>query len=119
MNIIRPTYVTKPWGYEEILFETEHYVSKILHIDEGKRLSLQYHEHKIETLYVMSGEVMFEFFETKDILFTEFIVKPHESIHIQNEVIHRITANVDSKIFETSTPHLYDIVRLEDDYGRV
>ena len=49
--------VPKPWGYELIFAKTERYVGKILHINQGESLSLQYHEVKEETLYVVAGEL--------------------------------------------------------------
>ena len=49
--------VEKPWGYEEIWAETEKYVGKKLIILPGHRLSLQYHEKKEETIYVMEGRL--------------------------------------------------------------
>jgi mannose-6-phosphate isomerase len=51
------THVPKPWGYELIFAHTERYVGKILHINQGESLSLQYHEMKEETLYVVDGEL--------------------------------------------------------------
>ena len=47
----------KPWGREEIFAENERYAGKILHLNAGHSLSLQYHERKDETLYVLEGEV--------------------------------------------------------------
>ena len=49
--------VPKPWGYELIFAENERYAGKILHIAGGELLSLQYHERKDETFYVLRGEV--------------------------------------------------------------
>ena len=47
--------VEKKWGHELIWAETDDYVGKLLHINAGHRLSLQYHEIKEETVYVLSG----------------------------------------------------------------
>ena len=49
--------IKKPWGHELIWAETNDYVGKIIHIDPGHRLSLQYHETKEETVYVLSGQL--------------------------------------------------------------
>ena len=49
--------VPKPWGYELIYAKTGKYVGKILHINRGESLSLQYHEMKEETLFVVRGEL--------------------------------------------------------------
>ena len=55
-----PYRVEKPWGYELIWAKTDRYVGKILHIEPGHVLSLQYHNKKDETIYVQSGRMMFE-----------------------------------------------------------
>src|SRR5262245_41776645 len=52
-----PTRVEKPWGYELIWAATGAYVGKILHIHRGHRLSLQYHEKKVETFLLYSGRM--------------------------------------------------------------
>lgn len=48
----------KPWGYEIWYAVTELYAGKILHIDRGHRLSLQYHEYKDESCYLLAGRVV-------------------------------------------------------------
>lgn len=50
--------VEKPWGFEHIWAETEDYVAKMLHINPKQRLSLQYHETKEETVYVLEGTLL-------------------------------------------------------------
>ena len=50
--------VPKPWGHELIFAENERYAGKILQVEGGHSLSLQYHERKDETLYVLEGEVV-------------------------------------------------------------
>jgi len=49
--------VPKPWGHELIWAHTERYVGKVLVIEAGKRLSLQRHEVKDESIYVLSGRL--------------------------------------------------------------
>ena len=49
-------HVPKPWGHETIWAHTDRYVGKILHIKAGHALSVQYHERKDETVYLLSGE---------------------------------------------------------------
>lgn len=119
MNIIKPTIVKKPWGFEKILFEQSEYISKILHINADQRLSLQLHRFKEETLYVLSGCVYVEFFDDETTLVTTVVLKPDESIHIASNRVHRICATIESEVLETSTPHPTDIIRISDDYGRV
>ena len=53
-----PYRVDKPWGYELIWARTDRYVGKILHVKAGQILSLQYHNHKDETMHVLRGELI-------------------------------------------------------------
>jgi mannose-6-phosphate isomerase len=108
--------VDKPWGHELIFAKTKSYVGKILHIDEGQTLSLQYHREKEETLYLLSGVVLLTLRlngeeEVK-------VMKPGEAYHIPPGLVHRMEAVEDSEIAEVSTTQLDDVVRLEDRYGR-
>ena len=106
--------VEKPWGYEIIWAETDGYVGKLLHINAGHRLSKQYHQIKEETVYVLSG-ILYNY-DADD-----KIQKIHagESLHVLPHQVHRFGANEAAvEIVEVSTPHLDDVVRLEDDYDR-
>ena len=109
--------VEKPWGYEIIWAETDSYVGKVLHVDKGNRLSLQYHEIKEETLFVFKGKILFDTGADKDNL-KQTEVGEGEAFHIPPKTIHRFTSLEDTDLFEVSTNHLMDVVRLEDDYGR-
>ncbi len=108
--------IDKPWGYELIWARASRYVGKILHVDQGESLSLQYHEKKEETLYLIRGLVKLTLRSGAD----EEIVEMQEgqSFHIPPRLIHRIEALEDSDIAEVSTTELDDVVRLEDRYGR-
>jgi mannose-6-phosphate isomerase-like protein (cupin superfamily) len=110
-------HVPKPWGYELIYAKTERYVGKILHINRGQSLSLQYHEMKEETLYVVEGEVRLTIEYEGDR--RELRLRKGEAFHIPPRLIHRMEAIVDTDVAEVSTPELDDVVRLEDRYGRV
>jgi mannose-6-phosphate isomerase len=110
------TRVPKPWGYELIFAHTERYVGKILHINEGESLSLQYHEMKEETLYVVDGELKLTIEHDGDR--RELALRAGEAFHIPPRLIHRMFAVVDTDVAEVSTPELQDVVRLEDRYGR-
>ena len=110
--------VEKPWGYEIRWAINEKYLGKILHIDAGKRLSLQYHEQKDETIYVSEGTLSLELGEGDKV--TELQLNEGHAFHIEPGVIHRFCAPYGCvKLLEVSTPELDDIVRLEDNYGRV
>jgi mannose-6-phosphate isomerase-like protein (cupin superfamily) len=108
--------VDKPWGYELIWAETKDYVGKVLHINKGHKLSRQYHNLKEETFLVQNGEMDLEI--GPDDQRTVFHMKSGESFHCSPKTIHRMIAVTDVDVVEVSTPHLDDVVRLEDDYGR-
>jgi mannose-6-phosphate isomerase-like protein (cupin superfamily) len=108
--------VPKPWGYELIFAKTQRYVGKILHIDRGESLSLQYHEIKEETLFVVAGELKLTIEVDGDR--RELTLRAGEAFHIAPRMIHRMEAIEDTDVAEVSTPELDDVVRLEDRYGR-
>ncbi len=108
--------VAKPWGYELIVAETERYAGKILHLEGGHSLSLQYHERKDETLYVLRGEIQLHV--EVDGEMKEMRLREGESYRIRPGVRHRLRAELSADLVEVSTPELNDVVRLEDAYGR-
>jgi len=110
------TRVEKPWGYELHWAKTDRYVGKLIHVNAGHALSLQYHNQKDETIYLWSGKLLFEI-DVNGTL-TKREMSPGECVHVTPKTIHRMTAIEDSDIFEVSTPELHDVVRLEDRYGR-
>jgi|TARA_R110000824_G_scaffold39325_3_gene119013 quercetin dioxygenase-like cupin family protein len=106
--------IEKPWGHEIIWAETKDYVGKVLHINAGHRLSKQYHEIKEETIYVIKG-ILYNYDENDNIQ----KILPGQSLHVTPHQIHRFGANETAvELVEVSTPHLNDVVRLEDDYKR-
>jgi len=109
--------VDKPWGYELIWGHTDQYVGKILHVEAGQALSLQYHEVKDETMYLLSGEIQIELGDHEDEL-ESYDLKPGQSVHLTPGRRHRLTARSTSDVLEVSTPELDDVVRLGDRYGR-
>ena len=84
----------------------------------GHSLSLQYHERKDESWYVESGRAKLELGATGDPVLHEQVIAPGGAYHYAPGTIHRVTAIEDTTILEVSTPHLDDVVRLEDAYGR-
>ena len=108
--------VEKPWGYELIWAKTKDYVGKILHINQGHKLSLQFHRKKDETIHVQSGRLLFVVDEGAGLVERE--MKPGESYHVKPFMKHRMVALTDCEVLEVSTPELDDVVRLEDSYGR-
>jgi mannose-6-phosphate isomerase len=110
------TRVDKPWGYELHWAKTDRYVGKLIHINKGHALSLQYHNLKDETIYLSSGRMLFEIEVDGKLVGRE--MTPGEAVHVTPKTVHRMTAIEDSDVFEVSTPELQDVVRLEDRYGR-
>jgi mannose-6-phosphate isomerase len=110
------TKVEKPWGYELHWAKTERYVGKVLHVNAGHALSLQYHNRKEETILLWAGHLLFEI--EKNGSLTKLEMKPGDRVHVAPKTVHRMTALLDCDIFEVSTPELDDVVRLEDRYGR-
>jgi mannose-6-phosphate isomerase-like protein (cupin superfamily) len=109
--------VDKPWGHEIVWAETERYAGKILVIETGRRLSLQYHERKLESILVMSGRLLL-WLEDEDGFVRTEEVGPGEARLIPVGRRHRYEAIERVELFEVSSPELDDIVRIEDDFGR-
>lgn len=112
------TRVPKPWGHEIIWAHTDRYVGKILHITAGHELSVQYHNRKDETVYLLSGELSYRVqLEGSDEL-QDMRLRTGESFRITPGTIHQMVAITDCDVLEASTPDLDDVVRLKDRYGR-
>ena len=125
--------VPKPWGHETIWAANELYVGKVLHIKAGHSLSVQYHNLKDETIHLLSGKMIYRVGtedrrpktedrrpRTDDRGPTLEIVELNagESYRNQPGLIHQMEAVTDCVLLEASTPHLDDVVRLTDRYGR-
>jgi mannose-6-phosphate isomerase-like protein (cupin superfamily) len=110
--------VDKPWGYELIWAVTDIYVGKVLFVKAGESLSLQYHEQKDESWLIQSGKAKIELGAVGEEALAEEVVGPGAAFHYTPGTMHRITAVDDTTILEVSTPHLDDVVRLADSYGR-
>ena len=111
------TRVDKPWGHELIWAHTERYVGKVLVIRAGKRLSLQYHEHKDESIYVVRGRMRLHLEGDDGVLATEAL-GPGDHRRVPTGRQHRFEAIEDTELMEVSTPELDDVVRIQDDFGR-
>jgi len=105
--------VAKPWGHELWWARTKAYLGKILIVEKGQRLSLQYHRRKRETIHVLSGVLLLEHQGKK------LKLRPGRSFDIAPRQIHRFSAPFGRvTILEVSTSQAHDVVRLADDYGR-
>jgi mannose-6-phosphate isomerase len=110
--------IEKPWGYELLWARTADYAGKVLHIKRGHKLSLQYHERKEETILLYAGHMLLVLEDDQGIL-REIRVAAGEAYHIPVRRKHRMIAlDEDCEVFEVSTNHLEDVVRIEDSYGR-
>jgi quercetin dioxygenase-like cupin family protein len=116
MTMTNVRRVDKPWGYELHWAHTDRYVGKLIHVNKGHALSLQYHNKKDETIFLWAGKLKFEIDVDGTLTAREML--PGESVHVTPGTVHRMTAIEDADIFEVSTPELDDVVRLEDRYGR-
>ena len=108
--------VPKPWGYEVHWAHTDRYVGKILHVTAGHALSLQFHNVKDETVYLLSGKLIYRIWENDEPVDVD--LKIGEAFRITPGTVHQMEAVTDCDILEVSTPHLDDVVRLKDRYGR-
>ena len=117
-GIMKPKIVSKPWGREEVLITSPNYVMKKIVIESGKRLSLQYHEEKEETVFVHKGILIV--WKSED-FYDMVTLCPGEVYHVHPGDVHRFGCpeNIDECVLiECSTTQLDDVVRLADDYNR-
>ena len=114
---VSPRRVEKPWGWELVWAETDAYVGKLLFVRAGESLSLQYHEVKDESWLVHEGRARLELGDVGGELEANEIAAG-DAFRFRPGTLHRVTALEDTLVLETSTPHLDDVVRLEDRYGR-
>lgn len=112
------TRVPKPWGWELIWAHTDQYVGKILHINAGESLSVQYHNVKDETVHLLNGQLIYWVKLDPDGELTDQKLAPGDSFRITPGTIHYMEAVTDCDVLEASTPHLDDVVRIKDRYGR-
>jgi mannose-6-phosphate isomerase-like protein (cupin superfamily) len=110
--------VDKPWGYELIWALTDVYCGKVLFVRAGHALSLQFHREKDESWLVQSGRAKLELGDAGESVLVEEVIGPGAAFRYTPGTVHRVTAIEDTTILEVSTPHLDDVVRLEDAYGR-
>jgi len=109
--------IKKPWGSEEVVEINDKYMVKKLTMKSGHRCSLQYHNFKKETIYVLSGDLKITLGRDKDNLESKIYVAGN-FITIEPGMVHRMEGVTDSIYLEASTPEMEDVVRLSDDYNR-
>ena len=109
--------IEKPWGKEEVIEINERYMMKKLTMRKGHRCSLQYHNQKLETIYVLSGHLRIYTGPNQESLYSKIFVS-HDTITLTPGVVHRMEAVEDCVYLEASTPEIDDVVRISDDYNR-
>jgi len=112
-----PRRVAKPWGEELIWALTDRYCGKVITIETGRRLSLQYHEEKDEAILVVRGRLRL-LLENEHGQDEVSELGPGDSAHVAVGRRHRYEAIERVELVEVSTPELGDVVRIEDDFGR-
>ncbi len=116
--MIEPKRVEKPWGYEIWFAQTDRYVGKLIHVHAGAQLSLQYHEKKEETMYCLRGDARLVI--EREGRLEEIPFPVGQSFHILPGTKHRLKAGEEScDVLEASTAEMDDVVRLQDDFGRI
>ncbi len=109
--------VGKPWGYELRFAVTERYLGKLIHVNRGEMLSLQYHRTKDETMLMQKGQMDLQL-EGDDGTMHTVRMEPGMVVRIRAGRKHRMVAIDDCEFFEVSSPEIDDVIRLEDKYGR-
>lgn len=110
--------VEKPWGYElHWVPDTKPYIGKLLHINAGKRLSLQVHDEKQESWFIIKGEGKV-IWENNDGELIETVLEPGKGYTTEVGQRHRLMGITDCDIIEVSTPEKGTTYRLEDDFAR-
>lgn len=117
-NMSGHNIIEKPWGREEIIEMNDKYMVKMLTMWAGHRCSLQYHNIKSETIYVLSGVVKIAQGASQNSL-EEKLYSKGDHVTIHAGIIHRMESIEDAVYLEASTPEIDDVVRLLDDYNRV
>ena len=110
--------VEKPWGYElHWVPESAPYMGKVLHINAGARLSLQLHDEKQESWFLMNGQAAV-IWENNQGELIETELQPGVGYSTRIGQRHRLKGITDCDVLEVSTPELGTTWRLEDDYSR-
>ena len=117
MEINTQSKTPKPWGHELLLALNEYYALKSITVNENCRTSLQSHVSKVESVFVVDGRMLLEAGPSADEL-GEFEFGPGDSYTLVAGEVHRVTGITDVIYLEASSPHLDDVVRYVDDYGR-
>lgn len=133
--------VSKPWGYEKWIqpgSDQYPYVLKLLCLKSGNKTSLQVHQYKTESIYILEGSGLImtvdDYFDCSKYLDNQYSeqklsdlfnqmraiqLNPGDVFHTPPGTIHRMIAHTDLKYIESSTTELDDVIRLQDDNNRL
>ena len=125
-NIHKVYTVKKPWGYERwINGYKSNYAFKNIYIKKKNKTSLQYHEKKTETNFLIKGHAVLvtkkKSVKNKNVVpkdLCETFIKSPAAINVNPPGLHRIIAKTDIELFEISSQHLDDVIRIQDDANR-
>lgn len=101
--------VSKGWGFEKVICNSQEYCGKLLYFIKGKKCSWHYHKLKDETFYIQSGKILLKYYDEDDIAFAnEVILNKGDKFHIYRGLRHQMLALEDTELFEFSTQHFDD-----------
>src|SRR5258708_436149 len=103
-------HVPKPWGHETIWAANELYVGKILHVNAGQKLSVQYHVQKDETVYLLSGEIRYCVQLDGSDTPRDMQLKAGEAFRVPPGPIHYMEARTHYHVLRASPPHPAEVV---------
>lgn len=109
--------VKKPWGEEHWLELNQKYCYKRIYINAGTRTSFQYHEQKLETNFIASGEAEIWLEDDAGVI-QKTKMGPGEYFTVKPPRKHRVIALTDIILMEVSTPEVDDVIRIQDDAAR-
>ncbi len=119
-------FVNKPWGYEYWITgenPINELVLKFIHIKKGTKTSLQVHQEKFESNFLVEGEAILSYSKEsftikKDYIIDKIQINEKSVIDVSPLGIHQLESISDIYLLESSTNHLDDVIRLIDDSGR-
>ena len=119
IEFFKPTDVgPRNWGREILIAHVPGlYTGKLLIYNKGAKGGVQKHHLKNECGYVYSGKMLVRYDEGDGKL-KEKILMPGDALHIPPGAVHQEEALEETVVFETSTPHFNDRVRMESEYGQ-
>ena len=117
MKLNEVKVVSKPWGLESWIELNDKYCYKRIYINAGYQTSLQYHNFKLETNYIIDGEAEVTL-ENDNGIIEVIIMEKDECFTVLPKRKHRVKAITDLILQEVSTPDINDVIRIEDDFNR-